>query len=55
MKELAVQLSITNLANTHYFATVGSNGFVASDPQGAFATLQEGAPRQFFATLSGKF
>jgi iron complex outermembrane recepter protein len=55
MKELSVQLAITNLANTHYFATIGSNGFVASDPQGAFATLQEGAPRQFFATLSGKF
>jgi iron complex outermembrane receptor protein len=55
IKELSAQLSITNLANTKYFSTIGSNGFIASDTQGAFATLLEGAPRQFFATLSGKF
>ncbi len=55
LQELSAQLSITNLANTHYFSTIGSNGFVTSDVQGAFATMQEGAPRQFFATVSGKF
>ena len=55
MKELSVQLSITNLMDKKYFGSIGTNGFVASDPQGAFDTLQEGAPRQFFATLSGKF
>ncbi|MGB8517504.1 MAG: TonB-dependent receptor [Gallionella sp.] len=55
LKEFAVQLSVTNLLNKHYFSTIGSNGFVASDPQGAFATLQEGAPRQAFVTASGKF
>lgn len=54
MKEFSAQLAITNLANKHYFSTIGSNGFVASDPQGAFATMQEGAPRQLFVTLSGK-
>ena len=41
--------------NKKYFSTIGSNGFAASDPQGAFATMQEGAPRQVFVTLSGKF
>lgn len=55
MKELSVQLSITNLMDKKYFGSIGTNGFVASDPQGAFETLQEGAPRQIFATLSGKF
>ena len=55
MKEMSIQASITNLADTKYFSTIGSNGFTASDPQGAFATLQEGAPRQFFLTLNGKF
>ena len=55
MKELRAQLSIANLLGKHYFSTVGSNGFMVSDPQGAFATLLEGAPRQIFATLSGKF
>jgi iron complex outermembrane receptor protein len=55
LEELYTQLSITNLLNKHYFSTIGSNGFASSDPQGAFATLQEGAPRQIFMTLSGKF
>lgn len=55
MKEMSIQLSVTNLLDKKYFGSIGTNGFVASDPQGAFETLQEGAPRQFFATLSGKF
>lgn len=55
MKEVFVQAAITNLANKHYFSTIGSNGFIASDAQGVFATMQEGAPRQAFVTLGGKF
>lgn len=55
LKELSAQLNVTNLLGKHYFSTIGSNGFVVSDPQGAFATLQEGAPRQVFMTVSGKF
>jgi iron complex outermembrane receptor protein len=55
MKDFSAQLSITNLLNNHYYSTIGSNGFVVSDTQGAFATMQEGAPRQLFVTVSGKF
>jgi iron complex outermembrane receptor protein len=55
LKEFSATLSITNLLDKKYFSTIGSNGFTASDPQGAFATLLEGAPRQVFVTLSGKF
>lgn len=55
MKEATIQMSVTNLLDKKYFSTIGSNGFAASDPQGAFATMLEGAPRQVFVTLSGKF
>ena len=55
MKEFSVQVAVTNLLDKKYFSTIGSNGFVASDASGAFATMQEGAPRQLFVTLSGKF
>lgn len=55
LKELSAQLALTNLFDKKYFSTIGSNGFVASDTQGAFATMQEGAPRQAFVTMSGKF
>lgn len=55
LKELSARLAVTNLLNKKYFSTIGSNGFVVSDPQGAYATMLEGAPRQVFVTLSGKF
>jgi iron complex outermembrane recepter protein len=55
LKEFALQLNVTNLMNKKYFSTIGSNGFAASDVQGAFATMLEGAPRQAFVTASGKF
>lgn len=55
LKEFSVQLSITNLMDKKYFGTIGSNGFTLNDSQGSFATLQEGAPRQFFVTVSGQF
>jgi iron complex outermembrane receptor protein len=54
-KEFAVQFTVTNLLNKKYFSTIGSNGFTVSDPQGAFATMQEGAPRQAFVSVTGKF
>ena len=53
-KDLSLQLNVSNLFDKKYFATVGSNGFVAHDPDGTFATLLTGAPRQVFLTLSGK-
>lgn len=55
LKEFSAQLNVTNLLDKRYFGTIGTNGFAASDPQGAFATLQEGAPRQVFMTVGGKF
>lgn len=55
LKEFAIQLTATNLLNKKYFSTLGSNGFTLSDPQGAFATLQEGAPRLAFVSVTGKF
>ncbi len=48
-------LNITNLLDNHYFTTVGTNGFVNSDPQGTYETLQEAAPRQIFATVRKHF
>jgi iron complex outermembrane receptor protein len=52
--DLQLQFNVTNLFDKRYIATVGSNGFVQSDPKGAFATLLPGAPRQFFLSLNGK-
>ena len=34
LKDVAIQVNVTNLANTKYYSTIGSNGFVASDPKG---------------------
>lgn len=55
LQEVSAQLTVSNLLNKKHFNTIGTNGFSVSDPQGAFATLQEGAPRQVFMTFSGKF
>jgi iron complex outermembrane receptor protein len=53
-KDSSIQLNVTNLFNKQYFSTVGSNGFVNSDPTGSFATLLTGAPRQMFLSFNGK-
>ncbi|GLQ95095.1 TonB-dependent receptor [Dyella acidisoli] len=55
LKDLSVGFNITNLANKHYFATTGTNGYVASDPEGYNQTLQAGAPRQYFFNINAKF
>jgi iron complex outermembrane receptor protein len=55
LKSLSVQLDVTNLLDKQYIATIGSNGFVNSDPTGSFQTLLTGAPRQIFATLKVGF
>ncbi|GGY00182.1 TonB-dependent receptor [Massilia dura] len=54
LKDLTLQVNVTNLFDKDYFGTIGSNGFSASDPQGTSMTLLNGAPRQVFVTLSGK-
>lgn len=55
MQELKLALHVTNLTDKRYFATVGSNGFVVSDPSGTHATLLAGAPRQVMFTVSAAF
>jgi len=53
-KEVSLQFNVTNLFDKQYISTIGTGGFVASDPTGSLMTLQAGAPRQFYLTLSGK-
>jgi iron complex outermembrane receptor protein len=53
-KDVTLQLTISNLTDKKYLGTIGSNGFVNSDPTGQFATMLTGAPRQVFLTLTGK-
>lgn len=50
-----VSVNATNLLDESYFATVGSNGFATSDPDGLNYTLQTGAPRQFFINFDARF
>lgn len=56
-RELKATFNVTNLFDEEYFATVGTNGFLASYPNwvGGFHTLSAGAPRQMFLTLQGRF
>ncbi|HEY0199606.1 MAG TPA: TonB-dependent receptor [Rhodanobacter sp.] len=54
LEDISVGLNATNLANKHYFASTGTNGYVASDPNGYNQTLQAGAPRQFFFNVNVK-
>jgi iron complex outermembrane receptor protein len=51
LHDASVQLGVTNLANTKYVSTIGSNGFGNS---GDNQTLLAGAPRQVFVTFSAK-
>lgn len=51
-QDIRLALNVTNLANKHYFATTGTNGYVAADPTGYNQTLQAGAPRQVFLSLN---
>ena len=54
LQSTTLQLSGVNLTNRHYVATLGSNGFVASDPTGSFQTLLPGAPRAVYLSVSAK-
>jgi iron complex outermembrane receptor protein len=55
LKEMSVGLNVTNLLDKRYFASTGTNGYVASDPLGYNQTLMAGAPRQYFVNLNAKF
>ncbi|QGZ38578.1 iron complex outermembrane receptor protein [Pseudoduganella flava] len=54
LKDVTFQVNVTNLFDKSYFGSIGTNGFSTSDPQGTSVTLQNGAPRQVFFTVSGK-
>jgi iron complex outermembrane receptor protein len=50
--DVRVQFNIDNLTDKRYVSTMGTNGYTfAGDNQ----TLQAGAPRAFFGTVSAKF
>ena len=55
LHEVQLRANVNNLLDRRYFATVGSNQFVATDPAGTFATLLVGAPRQFALSLSASY
>ena len=54
--ELKVQFNIYNLASEKYWSTIGTNGFIYSDPLSvANNTLQVGAPRAITGSFTAKF
>ncbi|WP_337054160.1 TonB-dependent receptor [Pseudoxanthomonas sp. USHLN014] len=55
LSRLDVSVNVTNLTDKRYFATTGTNGYVASDPDGYNQTLMAGAPRQVFFTVDARF
>lgn len=55
-KNLRAQINISNALNSQYYASIGTNGFSASDPQSlGNPTLQVGAPRSVSGTVSVHF
>lgn len=54
--QLKLQLNVYNLFNNTYWATIGTNGFIASDPTSiSNNTLQQGAPAAITGTFSVRF
>jgi iron complex outermembrane recepter protein len=55
-KDLKAQFNISNVLNSQYYASIGTNGFSASDPLAVGNnTLQVGAPRSISGMLSVRF
>jgi iron complex outermembrane receptor protein len=53
---MKAQINATNLLNSQYWASIGTNGFIYSDPLSINNnTLQVGAPRTVSGTLSVSF
>ncbi|MBT0669285.1 TonB-dependent receptor [Novosphingobium profundi] len=48
---IEVQLNVNNVFDKRYIASTGTAGFVTSDPEGTYTTLQPAAPRQVFGTV----
>jgi iron complex outermembrane receptor protein len=54
--QLKLQFNIYNVANAKYYSTIGTNGFIASDPTSVGNnTLQVGAPRAYTGSFSVRF
>lgn len=54
--ELKLQMNIYNLAGAQYYSSIGTNGFIASDPTSVSNnTLQVGSPRTISGMFSVKF
>jgi iron complex outermembrane receptor protein len=55
-KDLKAQFNVYNVTNSQYYASIGTNGFIYSDPQSVNNnTLQVGSPRTISGTLSVRF
>ncbi|OYX71660.1 MAG: TonB-dependent receptor [Caulobacter sp. 32-67-35] len=54
-KGLEIQANITNLTDEDYISTIGSGGFVNSDPNGTTQTVLTAPPRQFFVSIKKTF
>ena len=55
-EQVKLQLNVYNIASTKYWSTVGTNGFIASDPTSVSNnTLQTGTPRTITGTFSMRF
>jgi iron complex outermembrane receptor protein len=55
-KDLKAQFNVSNLTNSQYYASIGTNGFIYSDPLSVNNnTLQVGAPRTVSGTVSVRF
>jgi iron complex outermembrane receptor protein len=55
VKGARIQFNVTNLFDKKYYSSIGTNGFPMNDPTGTNQTLQVGAPRAFFGTISASF
>lgn len=54
-KGLEIQANITNLTDEDYISTIGSGGFMNSDPTGEGQTVLTAPPRQFFVSIKKAF
>jgi iron complex outermembrane receptor protein len=55
-KDLKIQANASDLLNSQYYASIGTNGFIYSDPTSVNNnTLQVGAPRTISGTVSVRF
>ncbi|WP_299014650.1 TonB-dependent receptor [uncultured Caulobacter sp.] len=54
-KGLEVQVNVTNLTDKDYISTIGSGGFVNSDPNGEAMTVLPAPPRQAYLSIKKRF